>query len=46
MKNLWIMHRKPFMKEEKLENLISYLDSYMDTSKLIFTKQDKNGRYK
>ncbi|RXJ90867.1 hypothetical protein CRV01_06900 [Arcobacter sp. CECT 8983] len=46
MENLWIMHRNPFMEEKKLDKLIKYIDKYMDTSKLIFTKQDKNGRYK
>ncbi|NVJ52775.1 MAG: lipocalin family protein [Campylobacteraceae bacterium] len=46
MKNLWIMHRTPFMEEKKLNKLIKFIDNYMDTSKLIFTKQDKNGRYK
>lgn len=46
MQNVWIMHRNPFMQKDKLDDIINYLNNYMDTSKLIFTKQDKNGRYK
>lgn len=46
MKNLWIMHRKPFIEKQELDKLLVFLKDYMDTSKLIFTKQDKNGRYK
>jgi apolipoprotein D and lipocalin family protein len=43
---VWIMNRKPFMKKEKLDNIVSFLEKYMDTSKLIYTPQDKQGRYK
>lgn len=46
MKNLWIMHRKPFIEKQELDKLLVFLKDYMDTSKLIFTKQDKNGKYK
>lgn len=46
LENLWIMNRKPQIQESKLKNIVSLLDKYMDTSKLIYPKQDKNGRYK
>ena len=46
MENVWIMNREPFLKKEKLDSIILTLAKYMDTSKLIFTEQDKNGRYK
>ncbi|RXK01445.1 hypothetical protein CRV02_08010 [Arcobacter sp. CECT 8989] len=46
MKNLWIMHRNPFIEKQELDKLLVFLKDYMDTSKLIFTKQDKNGKYK
>lgn len=43
---LWIMHRKPFLHQKKIDNLVSFLANYMDTQRLIFTPQDKQGRYK
>ncbi len=46
MEYVWIMNRKPFMKKEKLDNIVSSLSKYMDTSKLIYTPQDSQGRYK
>lgn len=46
MENVWIMHREPFLEKEKLDSIVTMLDKYMDTSKLIYTPQDKNGRYK
>lgn len=46
MENVWIMNREPFMKKQKLEKLVSFLAKYMDTSKLIYTPQDSQGRYK
>ncbi|MGB5792667.1 lipocalin family protein [Poseidonibacter sp.] len=46
MKNVWIMNRKPFLEKEKLQNAVSFLDKYMDISKLIYTPQDSQGRYK
>lgn len=46
MKNLWIIHRKPIIEKEKLEALVTFLDKYMDSTSLIFTPQDKNGKYK
>ena len=46
MKNLWIMNREPIIEKEKLDSLILLLSKHMDTKELIFTPQDKNGRYK
>lgn len=46
MNNVWILNRTPFMKEKKLEELVSFLSKYMDTKRLIFTPQDTQGRYK
>ena len=46
MQNVWIMHRKPFLSQTKLDQVVALLDQYMDTSKLIYTPQDKQGRYK
>ncbi|WP_121626562.1 lipocalin family protein [Poseidonibacter antarcticus] len=43
---VWIMNRKPFMQKEKLYKIVGFLEKYMDTSKLIYTPQDKQGRYK
>ena len=46
MEYVWIMNREPFMPKNKLISIISFLAQYMDTSKLIFTPQDAQGRYK
>lgn len=46
MKSVWIMSRKPTMKKEKLDTILAILKPHMDLSKLIFTPQDKEGRYK
>lgn len=46
MEYVWIMNRKPIMKKEKLENIVSFLSTYMDVSELIYTPQDPKGRYK
>lgn len=46
MENVWIMHRKPFLNQAKLNSIVSMLGEYMDISKLIFTPQDQKGRYK
>jgi hypothetical protein len=40
------MNREPFMKENKLDNIVAFLGKYMDTSELIYTPHDKQGRYK
>lgn len=46
LESLWLMSREPIMDKEKLKSVISMLEKHMDTSKLIFPKQDKNGKYK
>ena len=46
MEHVWIMNRTPFMQKEKLDTIVSFLSQYMDTKKLIYTPQDKEGRYK
>lgn len=39
MELLWIIHRKAQMNSEKRQELINYLQNYMDTSKLILNTQ-------
>jgi apolipoprotein D and lipocalin family protein len=46
MEQVWIMHREPFMAHIRLERILALLDESMDLSRLIFTPQDKEGRYK
>jgi len=46
MEYVWIMNRTPFMQKEKLDKIVSFLSDYMDTTRLIYTPQDKEGRYK
>jgi len=46
MEYVWIMSRTPFMQKEKLEAIVLFLSNYMDTTRLIYTPQDKEGRYK
>ncbi|MDX1296535.1 MAG: lipocalin family protein [Sulfurimonadaceae bacterium] len=46
MEQVWIMHREPFMATNRLERILSMLDESMDLSRLIFTPQDEEGRYK
>ncbi|MDD2790512.1 MAG: lipocalin family protein [Sulfurimonas sp.] len=43
---VWIMSRKPFMPQEKLSEILAYLTQSMDTKSLLYTPQDKEGRYK
>jgi len=43
---LWIMHRSPRLSQDKLDKLLSLLQGSMDLSKLIYTPQDSEGRYK
>ncbi len=45
-KNIWIMSRIPKMKKEKLDFILEKLKAHIDLNRLIFTKQDKQGRYK
>lgn len=46
MKYVWIMNRKPFIKKQKLDVIVASLEKHMDTSELIYTPQDSQGRYK
>lgn len=46
MENVWIMNREPFLEKKRLNFIVSKLDKHMDVSRLIYTPQDKNGRYK
>lgn len=46
MKNVWVMNREPLMNKIKLNEIVSLLSQYIDTSKLIYTPQDSKGRYK
>lgn len=46
MEYVWIINREPFMKKEKLNNILTFLSNHMDTKDLIFTPQDPKGRYK
>lgn len=43
---VWIMSRKPFMQKETLQQIEKILASQMDLKELIYTPQDKEGRYK
>lgn len=43
--NVWIMSRTPQMPSSKLQAILKKLSSAMDTKKLIYTPQDKQGRY-
>ncbi|MGB6328581.1 MAG: lipocalin family protein [Halarcobacter sp.] len=44
MEYVWVMNRKPFMKKENLDNIVSFLSNYMDTKELIFTPQNPKGK--
>lgn len=46
LENLWIMSRKPTMPKKEQNKIISFLSDYIDVNSLIYTKQDKEGRYK
>jgi len=43
---VWIMSRKPFMPDDKLGEIITYLSNTMNTKEFIYTPQDEKGRYK
>ncbi|MFC2074575.1 lipocalin family protein [Campylobacterota bacterium] len=43
---LWIMHRKPEISQEKLATLLALLENSMNLDRLIYTPQDPQGRYK
>lgn len=43
---VWIMSRTPQMKKHTLNKIEEILSSQIDLNKLIYTPQDKQGRYK
>ncbi len=43
---VWIMSRTPMMKKERLQKIENLLAEKIDLKKLIYTPQDKQGRYK
>lgn len=45
-KQVWIMSRKPTMKEEKLQKILALLAPHLALENLIYTKQDPEGRYR
>lgn len=46
MDQVWVMSRKPELTEKKLNYILAKLEKNMDLERLIFTPQDKKGRYK
>lgn len=46
MEQVWIMHRRPFMDEQRLQSMLTRLEPYMDLERLIYTPQDEQGRYR
>lgn len=46
MKHVWVMSRKPKISQQKLKRILTKLDKSMDLNRLIYTPQDKQGRYK
>lgn len=46
MEQVWIMSRKPELPIRKLNQILAKLEKSMDLERLIFTPQDKEGRYK
>jgi apolipoprotein D and lipocalin family protein len=46
MQQVWVMSRTPKLSQRKLKKLLAKLQKNMDTKRLIFTPQDKKGRYK
>lgn len=45
MQQVWIMSRTPTLSKPKLDRVLTLLTNAMDTKRLIFTPQDKQGRY-
>jgi len=45
MEYVWIMNRKPYMKKQKLKEVVSFLSNHMDTKELIYTVQHPKGKY-
>ena len=46
MEQVWIMSRKPTLSKSKFDNILAKLEKNMDLNRLIYTPQDKQGRYK
>lgn len=46
MKQVWIMSRKPSLSKSKFDKILTKLEKNMDLKRLIYTPQDKKGRYK
>lgn len=46
MEQVWVMSRKPILRKTKLNKILAKLEKNMDLKRLIFTPQDKKGRYK
>lgn len=46
MDQVWVMSRKPELPKRKLNKILAKLQKNMDIKRLIFTPQDKKGRYK
>jgi len=46
MKQVWVMSRKPKLPKSKLDKILAKLEKNMDLKRLIYTPQDKKGRYK
>lgn len=45
MAQVWIVHRAPFMDQHTLADILSFLEPYRLSDRLIWTPQDKQGRY-
>ncbi len=46
MEQVWVMSRKPELPQRKLDQILAKLEKSIDLDRLIFTPQDKKGRYK
>lgn len=44
--DVWIISRKPFMSTKMLQKIEKLLETQIDLQTLIYTPQDKDGRYK
>ena len=46
MDQVWIMSKKPTLQKQKFNQILAKLGKNMDLERLIYTPQDKKGRYK
>jgi apolipoprotein D and lipocalin family protein len=46
MDKVWIMHRKPQLPRQKLNDVLALLEPSLELKRLIYTPQDSEGRYK